>query len=167
MSKCGLAFLAGVVACLVAIAAVGWLARAKAEEQKNYLTVACFSYHLERHKGYRENNNPCIGYERKFTDEFRGMAGMYPNSIGRDSHYAAFAWLPIYIAPLNLRLGGAGGCTDGYGKRALCAILPMIVYEDKAFGVGFGLDTLPIPPMEVNNKKTGGVIGFKLKYLFQ
>src|SRR5690606_33373995 len=86
-------------------------------------------------------SNLGFGIEWRRTPEVAIMAGVYDNSVGKPSQYAAVNWQPWQIGPV--KLGVALGVLNGYPALnrggTFFAALPMATIEGQRFGVNLGL----------------------------
>jgi hypothetical protein len=140
------------------IVAVGLLAKAKAGE--TWLTYACCAYHLDRHRGYNEENHG-IGFEHELTPDFRVAAGTFQNSQRRTSNYVGGSYVPLELGPV--RIGSAFGFVTGYSKHTIPALAPIVMIEGKEYS----LNIVMVPPVQQGRANTSGVLGFQLKYKFR
>lgn len=122
-----------------------------------YLTIPFASYHLDRHRGYNEENHG-IGFEHALTPDFRLAAGTFQNSIRRASNYAGAVYAPLELGPV--RAGASFGLISGYAKHSLLMLAPVVMVE----GTNLGLNIIIVPPMDHGKVKTSGVLGFQLKW---
>jgi len=89
------------------------LANQKPARCEEYVVMTVRSYHLDRNKGYNEQNWG-LGYERKFSDEWSFSSGYYRNSFDRDTLYVFGAYTPWRIA--GWRFGSLFGVVTGYDE---------------------------------------------------
>lgn len=131
-------FIAGYVACILTIAAIGALATLWAQD---YVTLPLASYHLDRRVKHNEINTG-IGYEHREGEWIGGM-GIYKNSFYRDTVYVFGAYTPWYVAGWNV--GVLGGLATGYEEGRL-TILPagLVTREWGRFGVNVLLNPVAI-----------------------
>lgn len=142
------AFVLGFVTCLATIAAVGLLARAKAQ---TWLTAPLASLHMPR-SGYNQVNLG-IGLEHHVAERWRLVIGTYRNSNREDSVYVGAIYTRWRLG--DCRLGTSIGLVSGYGRDILPMVAPAIAYERK----GWGLNLILIPPVG----KAPAVIGLQAK----
>jgi len=120
--------------------------------------VGGFSRHFDRSNRYNERNFG-FGIEWRTSEQFAFMAGVYDNSLGKHSQYAAVNWQPWSLGPV--KLGAALGVMNGYPalKRGgtFFAALPMASIEGRRFGINLGL----IPSMK--NVDGAFMLQFKLR----
>jgi hypothetical protein len=123
-----------------------------------WLNVGGFSRHFDRSNRYNERNFG-FGIEWRTSEQFAFMAGVYDNSLGKHSQYAAVNWQPWSLGPV--KLGAALGVMNGYPalKRGgtFFAALPMASIEGRRFGINLGL----IPSMK--NVDGAFMLQFKLR----
>ncbi|MCU0940955.1 MAG: hypothetical protein MUE35_00195 [Hydrogenophaga sp.] len=128
------------------------------ENPQIWINVGGFSRHFNRDANYNENNLG-LGIEWRPSNELAVMAGVYDNSIGKSSQYAAVNWQPWQIGPV--KLGAAIGLMNGYPAvergGTFFAALPMATIEGKRFGVNLGL----IP--SINNIDGAVLLQFKMR----
>lgn len=105
-----------------------------------WVNIGGFSRHFDRKANYNESNLG-FGIEWRRTPEVAIMAGVYDNSVGKPSQYAAVNWQPWQIGPV--KLGAALGVLNGYPALnrggTFFAALPMATIEGQRFGVNVGL----------------------------
>ncbi len=124
-----------------------------------WIDPGLFSYHFDRHAGYREDNWG-IGGQIGFEDNLALLGGTFLNSDNRRSHYAGVLWQPYELA--GVRLGGVAGGFDGYPYMRnggwFPALLPMasVAYER------FGANLTVVP--NYKNRLHGAVV---LELLFK
>ena len=110
-----------------------------------WLNVGGFSRHFNRQAGHNENNLG-LGLEYRTSEELSFMAGVYHNSVRKNTTYAAVNWQPLSMGAF--KLGAAVGLMNGYPAMnrggTFFAALPMATYEGRRFGVNLGL----IPSMK-------------------
>ena len=109
------------------------------DQAQLWINVGGFSYHLERDQRFNEKNAG-FGLEWRTSDEVAYMAGLYRNSVGKNTQYVALNWQPWQIGPV--RLGAAWGVMNGYPSishgGSFFAALPIASMEGKRFGVNLG-----------------------------
>lgn len=131
---------------------------APADKPEIWINVGGFSRHFDRDPKYNENNFG-FGLEWRRSPELAVMAGVYDNSVGKPSQYAAINWQPWQIGPV--KLGAAFGLLNGYPAMerggTFFAALPMASIEGRRFGVNLGL----IP--SIKNIDGAVLIQFKLR----
>lgn len=105
-----------------------------------WVNIGGFSHHFDRKPNYNESNLG-FGIEWRRTREVAIMAGVYKNSVGKPSQYAAVNWQPWQIGPV--KLGAAIGVLNGYPAfnrgGTFFAALPVASIEVQRFGVNIGL----------------------------
>jgi hypothetical protein len=105
-----------------------------------WLNVGGFSRHFDRNRGFNEHNLG-LGLEYRTSPELSYMAGIYYNSVRKNTTYAAVNWQPWSVGPF--KVGAAIGFMNGYpavnSGGTFFAALPMVSYEGRRFGVNFGL----------------------------
>jgi hypothetical protein len=110
------------------------------DQPQIWINVGGFSRHFDRDPRYNENNFG-FGVEWRRTTEVALMVGVYDNSLGKASQYAAVNWQPWQIGPV--KLGAAIGLLNGYpaiGRGGtFFAALPMASIEGRRFGINLGL----------------------------
>ncbi|MBX3608887.1 MAG: hypothetical protein KF871_03245 [Hydrogenophaga sp.] len=115
-------------------------ASAAASKPEIWINVGGFSRHFNRSANYNESNLG-FGIEWRHNPEVAVMAGVYDNSLGKPSQYAAVNWQPWHIGPV--KLGAAIGLLNGYPAiergGTFFAALPMATIEGRRFGVNLGL----------------------------
>jgi hypothetical protein len=123
-----------------------------------WVNVGGFSRHFNRHAHYNERNLG-FGLEWRHSPEVALMAGVYDNSLGKPSQYAAVNWQPWQIGPV--KLGAAIGVLNGYPAiergGTFFAALPMATIEGRRFGLNLGV----IPSMK--NVDGALLLQFKLR----
>lgn len=129
-----------------------------ADQPQVWINVGGFSRHFDRDPRYNENNFG-FGIEWRRSPELAVMAGVYDNSLGKPSQYAAVNWQPWQIGPV--KLGAAIGVLNGYPAISrggtFFAALPMASIEGRRFGINLGL----IP--SINNVDGAVLLQFKLR----
>lgn len=129
-----------------------------AEQSEIWINVGGFSRHFNRDRDFNEKNFG-FGIEWRRSPELAVMAGVYDNSLGRSSQYAAVNWQPWQIGPV--KLGAAIGLLNGYPAiergGTFFAALPMASIEGRRFGINLGL----IPSMK--NVDGAVLLQFKLR----
>ena len=129
---------------VVSAACVPWAAWADAgpppDEGALWVNLGGFSSHVNRDKGYNENNVG-LGVEYRLQPDVALMAGAFNNSIRQNTTYAAVSWQPLSLG--SWKLGAALGVMNGYpaieNGGVFFAALPMATYEGARFGVNLGL----------------------------
>jgi hypothetical protein len=125
-----------------------------------WINVGGFSRHFDRSSQYNERNFG-FGIEWRHSSEVAVMAGVYDNSLGKPSQYAAVNWQPWQIGPV--KLGAALGVLNGYPGiergGTFFAALPMASIEGKRFGINLGL----IPSMK--NVDGAVLLQFKIRLM--
>ncbi len=131
---------------------------AAADQPQIWINVGGFSRHFDRDPRYNENNLG-FGIEWRRSPELAVMAGVYDNSLGKPSQYAAINWQPWQIGPV--KLGAAIGVLNGYPAISrggtFFAALPMASIEGRRFGINLGL----IP--SIKNVDGAVLLQFKLR----
>ncbi|QIM53804.1 hypothetical protein [Hydrogenophaga crocea] len=129
-----------------------------AETPSVWVNIGGFSRHFNRHAHYNERNLG-FGLEWRRSPDVALMAGVYDNSLGKHSQYAAVNWQPWQIGPV--KLGAAIGVLNGYPAiergGTFFAALPMATIEGRRFGVNLGV----IPSMK--NVDGALLLQFKLR----
>jgi hypothetical protein len=146
--KLAVAFLLGAVA-MVAI-------QGKTED---WLTATVRSHHMERGKGYEEQNYG-FGIETDVSQRIRLALGFYRNSERRDSLYGAAVWCPPYLQYGNWRGCGMAGGATGYNDT----VAPLAGFVLSWEGREWGVNILALP-----NKKgdfTSGLLAAQIKRRF-
>lgn len=138
-------FAAGFVTCAALVVAVGWLAAVKAQE---WATLACCSYHFERHG--QNQTNPGVGFEHVTSERWRLVGGVYDNSSNATSFYAGGVYTAWRAGAVSL--GATLGLATGYGNTPLPILGPSVSLE----GERFGLNLLIVP-------SAGGVAALQFK----
>jgi hypothetical protein len=136
------------------IAGVGLGAKALSAD---WLTATVRSHHMERGKGYEEQNMG-LGIETDLSPRTRLALGFYRNSERRDSLYGAFVYCPVSVRWGNWRGCGMAGGVTGYNDTVAPLAGAVLSYEGKVWGANL----LILP-----NKRgdfTEGVIAFQVKH---
>ncbi len=126
-----------------------------------WLNPGLYSYHLNRDKGYRDNNIG-IGVEVQFNNDHAVLAGSFANSNHARTHYGAYQWRPLHWQPagLNVSAGVIVGAFDGYPSYHdggwFVAPLPVLAVEGKR--VGLNVAVVPNLPDRVS-----GALSFQVK----
>jgi hypothetical protein len=107
-------------------------------ENRLSLTTGFLSHHTAKrhsadHRGWNENNTG-IGFEYRLNDNLDLAAGVYKNSVYRNSRYLQLVYTPdftqLHLGPVAIDAGVAVGVADGYPKRnhghCAPAILPVV-----------------------------------------
>lgn len=126
---------------------------------ESWLTMPAYSWHFsgrEDGKGSYETMNTGLGLEHVVTPSFRVAAGIYRNSVRRDSGYFGVGYLPLQLGPV--RIGASAGVVSGYTSNLLPVLVPTLTIEGKQFGVNL----LVVPPAEGSPSVIGVVLKFKL-----
>jgi len=89
------------------------LAYHKPASSQEYAVATVRSYHLDRNKGYNEQNWG-LGYERRLSDDWSIATGFYRNSFRRDTVYLFGAYTPWQMA--GWHIGPLMGVATGYDK---------------------------------------------------
>lgn len=133
------------ILCLAALFGTYSYARA---ETSVWLTSGMQSYHEDRSRGYRENNNG-IGLEWQLNKKYTLVAGEYQNSLYQKADYIGYRWTPWHAAGFSagfttiLITGYTYDCHtvgthDKYctpANRPALAPVPTITYEYKSIGL--------------------------------
>jgi hypothetical protein len=138
------------------IAGVGLTAKALSAD---WLTATVRSHHMERGKGYEEQNMG-VGIETDLSPRTRLALGFYRNSERRDSVYGAFVYCPVSVRWGNWRGCGMAGAVTGYNDTVAPLAGLVLSYEGREWGANLLL--LP-------NKKgdlTEGVAALQIKRRF-
>jgi hypothetical protein len=146
--KLAVAFLLGMVA-MVAIQG----------KTADWLTATVRSHHMERGKGYEEQNYG-FGIETDVSQRIRLALGFYRNSERRDSLYGAAVWCPPYLQYGNWRGCGMAGGATGYNDT----VAPLAGFVLSWEGREWGVNILALP-----NKKgdfTSGLLAAQIKRRF-
>lgn len=130
-----------------------------------WLASGFLSHHFKRDAGYNEQNTG-LGAELHFDDTHSMAAGIYRNSVRRNSHYVQYVWSPLRLGPVQL--GASIGIIDGYpklrnGKIAL-SIMPIASLNFKAFDQDAGLNLVYIPTIA---PRVDGALAIQLKIRLQ
>lgn len=112
-------------AALIALAAPEANAAASPATQagapKASLDISLACVHLtQRARDTLNQFNPGLGVTYNFTPEWSTSAGLYRNSLRRNSLYALGAWTPLHwrvTSEWRLDLGGEAGVLTGYSHR--------------------------------------------------
>ena len=105
-------FLAGYVACLVTIAAVGMLAKVISCE-RDFVGINTVSHHFNPAHEYNERNWGAF-YECR-NGSLGLQTGYYRNSFYKDTLYLVGIYQPLTLGPVDL--GGFIGPATGYSKN--------------------------------------------------
>jgi hypothetical protein len=138
------------------IAGVGLGAKALSAD---WLTATVRSHHMERGKGYEEQNMG-LGVETDVSQRIRLALGFYRNSERRDSLYGAVVYCPVSVRWGNWRGCGMAGAVTGYNDTVAPLAGAVLSYE----GREWGMNLLLLP-----NKKgdlTEGVAALQIKRRF-
>jgi len=123
-------FIAGYVACVLTIAAVGFLASCFAQ---TYVTATLGSLHLDRSHQYNEKNLG-LGIEHVVQGDLRAHAGFYRNSFYTNTTYLMASYTPLTV--WGAKLGPVGGVGTGYSKSGPVPLFGLaVLIEDKRGGV--------------------------------
>lgn len=98
-----------------------------------WVTATVRSYHMERGKGYEENNTG-FGLETDVSPRIRLALGFYRNSDRSDSLYGAFVYCPVSVRWGNWRGCGMAGVVTGYSERVAPLAGMVLSYEGKTWG---------------------------------
>lgn len=140
------AFVLGFVSALVLVAAVGVLARAKAD---TWLVLNGLAQHLDSGSYCNNHVTKGLGVERDGW-----QVGFYDNSNCALSTYVAKSWLPVRIEPV--RIGAILGAVSGYASYPLPAVGLAAAYERDRWGANL----IFIPPM---SESSVGVMWLQFK----
>ena len=121
--KLAVAFLLGMVA-MVAIQG----------KTSDWATATVRSHHMERGKGYEEQNMG-LGIEHSLFGNTRLALGFYRNSERRDSVYAAGVYCPVSVRWGNWRVCGLAGGVSGYSDDVAPLAGLVMAYESKEWGL--------------------------------
>jgi hypothetical protein len=130
-------FLAGMFALVVAIVAVGMLAKAFSQQ---YISTTIGSYHFDRDKDYNERNLG-LGYERH-SGQWSFLTGYYRNSYYKDTVYLMAGYQPFYLQFGNWRGGIVGGLVTGYDSPFLAG--GVVSYNGRRYGLNIILAPVAI-----------------------
>jgi hypothetical protein len=125
----------------------------------DWLTATVRSHHMERGKGYEEQNYG-FGIETDVSQRIRLALGFYRNSERRDSLYGAAVWCPPYLQYGNWRGCGMAGGATGYNDT----VAPLAGFVLSWEGREWGVNILALP-----NKKgdfTSGLLAAQIKRRF-
>ena len=109
-----------------------------------WINPGMYSYHFNRHSGYRENNIG-LGAEILVTEDHALLAGSFINSDRQRSRYGLYEWRPLHwqVSGVKLSAGIPAGVFDGYPRyrngAAFAAALPLLAVEGERFGVNLAL----------------------------
>jgi len=97
------------------------------------------SYHTDRAAGYNENNTG-LGAEYDISPRAKIAAGLFRNSVDRESRYLGMALLGRPLDSIEgLRAGLMAGAINGYpdmrGGGFFPMLAPMMSYEGKNVGL--------------------------------
>lgn len=151
------AFYAGFLSCALLVVAV--LIGIHESKADSWVTATVRSYHMERGKGYEEQNYG-LGYERSLFGNWRYSVGVYRNSERRDSAYGAGVYCPPYLQSANWRVCAMAGLVTGYESGIAPLAGGALSYEGKTWG----LNLLMVP--SAKGDITKGVIALQLKRRF-
>jgi hypothetical protein len=135
------------------IAGVGLGAKALSAD---WLTATVRSHHMERGKGYEEQNMG-LGVETDVSQRTRLALGFYRNSERRDSLYGAFVYCPVSVRWGNWRGCGMAGAVSGYNDTVAPLAGMVLSYEGKVYG--FNVLMLPNKRGDLSH----GVLAFQAK----
>jgi hypothetical protein len=89
----------------------------------------------------RNEVHPGLGIEYRLNSDTSVMLGYHKNSLNLRTQYASVQYQPLHLGPL--KIGVSAGVMSGYPLKRdggfFPAVLPMITYESKTFGVNFGI----------------------------
>jgi len=146
-------FVLWAIALLILIMVSVKLPRAHAE---TWGVATVGSYHFDRSSKHCEQNWG-LGIEHDVWKNTRLAAGFYRNSFCEQSKYALLSWAPLHYGKFHI--GAAAGGVTGYKPGAGFVIMPMVTYEEKNWGLNFGI-------MPALDSKILTVIGLQLKTRF-
>lgn len=110
------------------------------DEPQLWINLGGFSRHLSGNAHFNERNVG-IGLEWRTSHEVAYMAGVYRNSVGKDTQYISLNWQPWQMGPV--RLGAAIGVMNGYPSirqgRSFFAAMPFASLEGRHVGLNVGL----------------------------
>lgn len=151
------------LACLLPMAAAAVRAEPAitppaAQPTEIWINLGGFSRHIGSDRRYNENNLG-FGIEWRRWPELAVMAGVYDNSVGKSSQYAALNWQPWQFG--QVKLGAAVGLLNGYPAMnrgsTFFAAIPMATIEGRRFGVNIGA----IP--SIRNVQGAVLVQFKVR----
>lgn len=125
--------------CALALALACAATPARADDAL-WVNLGGFTHHANQDKDYNENNLG-LGVEYRVHPDATLMAGMFANSVYRNTHYVAVNWQPRSLG--GWKLGAAVGLMNGYPGIArggtFVAAVPMASYEGPRVGLNVGL----------------------------
>jgi hypothetical protein len=136
------------------IAGVGLGAKALSAD---WLTATVRSHHMERGKGYEEQNMG-VGIETDLSPRTRLALGFYRNSERRDSVYGAVVYCPVSVRWGNWRGCGMAGGVTGYNDTVAPLAGAVLSYEGNVYG--FNVLMLPNKRGDLSQ----GVLAFQAKH---
>lgn len=112
---------------------------AEEQDDRGWLMSGFLSKHINSDKDYNENNHG-IGY--KTNDGY--LAGLYRNSLNKNSFYAGKEFQTDPLIGDKLRLAIVLGLVSGYNKPVQPLALPELLYGNKEHEVALGI----VPPIK-------------------
>lgn len=104
------------------------------ENDRGWLMSGFLSKHFNADRDYNENNTG-IGYKNK--DGW--LAGIYRNSLDKNSAYAGKEFQTDPVMGDKLRLAMVLGLVSGYNKPILPLALPEVLYGNKEHELALGI----------------------------
>lgn len=115
------------------------------DPSKLWLSPGLSSYHADRGPKYNENNSG-LGAEYDLSPRAKVAAGMFRNSVDRDSRYLGMALLGQPLDSVEgLRAGLLAGGINGYPAMRQGGFFPMIAPMLSYEGKNVGLNVLGLP----------------------
>ena len=108
-------------------------------DDRGWLMSGFLSKHINADKDFNENNYG-LGY--KTNDGY--LAGVYRNSLDKNSVYAGKEFQTDPLIGDKLKLAIVLGLVSGYNKSAMPMALPEILYGDKQNETALGV----VPPIK-------------------
>lgn len=124
------------------------------EDKRGWLMSGFLSKHLNPDKEYNEENHG-IGY--KTHDGY--LAGIYRNSLDKNSVYAGKEFQSDPVLNDKLRLAIVLGLVSGYNKPVTPLALPEVLYGNKEHELALGF----VPPIK---KVTPGTLALQYRKRF-
>ena len=109
------------------------------EDDRGWLMSGFLSKHINSDKNYNEQNHG-IGY--KTNDGY--LAGIYRNSLNKNSIYAGKEFQTDPIVGDKLKLAIVLGLVSGYNKPVQPLALPEVLYGNKEHELALGI----VPPIK-------------------
>jgi hypothetical protein len=132
--------------------------KAAENEQSFWVNVGGVSRHFQDNG--RNEVHPGLGIEYGLNSDTSVMLGYHKNSLNLKTQYVSVQYQPLHLGPL--KIGVSAGIMNGYPQKKdggfFPAVLPMITYESKTFGVNFGI----IP--NIPSQKVEGAFVAQLKW---